>query len=86
VTDKVVYVIVGKSSNQLVPLAEIVDFRFQNKELAVRVDDARHESKFAIKEMTLRSDWDLMEKRIEDQINESSHHPMDTALALRSRE
>ena len=55
VTDKVVFLIVGKSSNQLVPLAEIIDFRFQNKELAVRVDDARKESKFAIKEMTLRS-------------------------------
>ena len=54
VTDKVVYLIVGKSSNQLVPLAEVIDFRLQNKDLAVRVDDARKESKFAIKEMTLR--------------------------------
>ena len=31
ITDKVVFVIVGKSSNQLVPLAETIDFRFQNK-------------------------------------------------------
>jgi hypothetical protein len=86
VTDKVVYLIVGKSSNQLVPLAEVIDFRFQNKELAVRVDDARHESKFTIKEMTLRSEWELIQKRIEDQLNDAHHHPMDTSLTLRSRE
>ncbi len=86
VTDKVVYVIVGKSSNDLVPLAEIVDFRFQKKELVVRVDDARHESKFAIKEMTLRSEWDLIQKRLEDRLNDSPHQPVDTSLTLRSRE
>jgi hypothetical protein len=86
VTDKVVFLIVGKSSNQLVPLAEVVDFRFQNKELAVRVDDARHESKFAIKEMTLRSEWELMQKHIEDQLNDSPHRSVDTSLALRNRE
>lgn len=33
VTDKVVFLIVGKSSAQLVPLAEVIDFRFENKEL-----------------------------------------------------
>ena len=86
VTDKVVFVIVGKSSNQLVPLAEIIDFRFQNKELAVRVDDARKESKFAIKEMTLRSEWELIQKHIENQLNDSQHRPVDTSMALRSRE
>jgi hypothetical protein len=67
VTDKVVFLIVGKSSNnQLVPLAEVIDFRIQNKELAVRVGDARKESKFAIKEMTLRSEWELIQKHIEN--------------------
>ncbi len=86
VADKVVFLIVGKSSNQLVPLAEVIDFRFQNKELAVRVDDARHESKFAIKEMTLRSQWELIQKHIEDQLNESSHQSVDTSMALRTRE
>jgi hypothetical protein len=85
VADKVVFLIVGKSSNQLVPLAEVIDFRFQNQELAVRVDDARKESKFAIKEMTLRSEWDRIQKHIEDQLNESSHQPVDTSMALRSR-
>jgi hypothetical protein len=70
VTDKVVFVIVGKSSNQLVPLAEIIDFRFHNNELAVRVDDAKHESKFTIKEMTLRSQWDRVQKHIEQELND----------------
>ena len=85
VTDKVVFLIVGKSSSQLVPLAEIIDFRFQNKELAVRVDDARKESKFAIKEMTLRSQWDLIQKHLEDELSDSPRHPVDTSLTLRSR-
>jgi len=86
VTDKVVFLIVGKSSNQLVPLAEIIDFRFQNKELAVRVDDARKESKFVIKEMTLRSEWELIQKHIENQLNDSPHRPVDTSMTARSRE
>jgi len=85
-TDKMVFVIVGKSSNQLVPLAEVIDFRLQNKELAVRVDDARHESKFAIKEMTLRSEWERVQKHIEDQLNDSRREPVDTSLARRNRE
>jgi hypothetical protein len=83
-TDKVVFVIVGKSSNQLVPLAEVIDFRFENKELAVRVDDARKESKFTIKEMTLRSEWELIQKHLERDLNEPS--PMDTSLAFRHRQ
>ena len=86
VADKVVFLIVGKSSNQLVPLAEVVDFRFQNKELAVRVDDARHESKFAIKEMTLRSEWELIQKHIEDRLNDSPRQPVDASMTLISRQ
>src|SRR5437868_235767 len=35
-SDKVVYVIVGSNSNQLVPLAETIDFRFHKKDLMVR--------------------------------------------------
>jgi len=68
VSEKVVFVIVGKSSNQLIPLADIVDFRFHKNELAVRVDDARHESKFSIKEMVLRSEWDLLQKHMENEL------------------
>lgn len=68
VSANVVYVIVGKTSNQLIPLAEIIDFRLHRNELAVRVDDAKHESKFAIKEMITRSEWDRVERHIDAQM------------------
>lgn len=68
-SDKVVYVIVGRSSHQLVPLADEIDFRLQNAEMAVRVDDAKRESKFGIKEMILRSEWDLVQKHIAEQLS-----------------
>jgi len=83
VSDKVVFVIVGKSSNQLVPLADVVDFRFNKNELALRIDDARHESRFSIKEMILRTDWDLIQKHITDQM---ANPGRDTNVALRTRD
>jgi hypothetical protein len=83
VSDKVVFVIVGKSSDQLVPLADVVDFRFNKNELAMRLDDARHESKFSIKEMILRSDWELIQKHFKDEIANPSR---DTNVVLRTRE
>ncbi len=58
VTSKVVYVIVGKGSDQLVPLADTTIFHLQNSEVVIRVDDARKESHFHVKEMVLRREWD----------------------------
>ncbi|MFZ0734854.1 MAG: hypothetical protein WAM79_21240 [Candidatus Sulfotelmatobacter sp.] len=85
ISDKVVFVIVGSSSDQLVPLADVVDFRFHKNELAMRIDDARHECKFAIKEMILRSEWDLVQKHITDELN-SPHRSPDSDVAMRTRE
>jgi len=85
VSDKVVFVIVGKFSSQLIPLADEVDFRFHNNELAVRVDDGGHESKFNIKQMTLRSEWDMIQKHIENQMSALTQ-PTDSSLALRTRD
>jgi hypothetical protein len=85
VSDKVVFVIVGKSSDQLVPLADTVDFRFDKNELAMRIDDCKRESKFSIKEMILRADWDLLQKHITDQMT-SPPRPADTNVALRTRD
>jgi hypothetical protein len=82
-SDKVVYVIVGRSSNQLVPLADEIDFRLQNTEMAVRVDDAKRESKFGIKEMMLRSQWDLVQKHIAEQLSNPSRS-MEDGMVLRS--
>ena len=71
VSKDVVFVIVGKSSNQLIPLAETIDFRMHKNELAVRVDDAKRESKFAIKEMLVRSDWERLQRHIDEQMRAS---------------
>ena len=86
-SDKVVFVIVGRSSDQLVPLADVIDFRLQNNEMAIRLDDARRESKFGIKEMMLRSQWDLVQKHITDEMNlpTPAATPEHTA-SLRTRE
>jgi len=84
ISEKVVFVIVGKSSDQLVPLADVVDFRFNKNVLAMRIDDAQHESKFSIKEMILRSDWELIQKHITGQM--SNPRSGDTNVALRTRD
>jgi len=74
VSNNVVFVIVGRSSNQLIPLAETIDFRLQKNELAVRIDDAKHETRFAIKEMIVRSDWDRMQRHVDEQLRASEDH------------
>lgn len=69
VSDKVVFVIIGRSADQLIPLADVIDFRLHNNEMAVRVDDARKESKFGIKEMILRTEWDMVQKHITEEMS-----------------
>ena len=75
VSNSVVYVIVGKSSNQLIPLAENIDFRLHKNELAVRVDDAKRESKFTIKEMMIRSQWERIQRHIDERMDEGRMNP-----------
>jgi|SRR5271165_1383140 len=58
VTDEVVYAISGKTSDDLLPLAESTYFRLQKNEMLIRVDDAPKESHFRIKAMMMRSDWE----------------------------
>jgi hypothetical protein len=74
ISNTVVFVIVGKSSTQLIPLTETIDFRLQKNELVVREDDAKHETKFTIKEMFVRSDWDRIQRHIDEQIRASDDH------------
>jgi hypothetical protein len=76
-----VFVIVGKSSGQLVPLAETIDFRYDKNELAIRVDDAKRESKFSIKEMIVRSEWDRLQRHIEERMREAEEQ-----TAMRNRD
>lgn len=58
IADKVVYVISGKASDQLIPLAESTRFRLQKNEMLIRIDDAEKETHFHIKAMVLRPEWD----------------------------
>src|ERR1700686_3644354 len=44
----------GKSSEQLIPLAEVTRFRLQKNEMLIRIDDAGKMSHFLIKAMVLR--------------------------------
>ena len=57
-SDKVVYVIEGKPSKDVLPLAQEIEFRIRKNEVAVRVDDDPHEIRFLVREMILRADWD----------------------------
>ena len=83
IADKVVFIIVGKSSKEFVPLAEVIDFRFQKNELAVRVDDERKESRFVVKEMTLRSQWDLIQQHIEEEMKNAPRESEKGSVARR---
>ena len=74
------FVIVGKLSNSLIPLAETIDFRFHRNELAVRVDDAKHEAKFAIKEMMVRSEWDRLQRHIDEKMRVADDHEAEVHL------
>lgn len=74
ISNTVVFVIVGKSSTQLIPLTETIDFRLQKNELAVRVDDARRETKFTIKDMITRSEWDRIQRHIDERMRSSEVH------------
>jgi len=80
VSNQVVFVIVGKLSNSLIPLAEAIDFRFHRNELAVRVDDDKHEAKFAIKEMMVRSEWDRLQRHIEEKMRDAEDHEAEVRL------
>ena len=78
-TEKIVYILVGKVSTQLVPLAEVTKFRLQNRELLIRIDDANHETRFLSREMMLRSDWERQQQHEEEDLHAASRReqPMD---------
>lgn len=82
VAEKVVYVIVGKTSNQLIPLAENIDFRFKNNEFMVRIDDAKHEARFTVREMTLRSTWEHERHDSEEETSVPAHHRFPDAAMI----
>jgi hypothetical protein len=80
VSDNVVFVIVGRLSNSLIPLAETIDFRLHKNELAVRVDDAKHEARFTIKEMMVRSEWDRLQRHMDEDMRAAEDHEAEVRL------
>jgi hypothetical protein len=78
-TDKVVYVISGKGSEQLIPLAEETRFRLQKNEMLIRIDDADKESRFRIKAMVLRPEWDRNQMLEEAETNAMISRHLDPA-------
>jgi hypothetical protein len=64
-SDKVVYVVVGRRAEAFIPLAENMDFLIRKNELVIFSDDEKTKSNFAIQSMTLRADWDKEEARKE---------------------
>jgi hypothetical protein len=85
VTDKVVYVIIGKTSDQLIPLAEGTRFRFQKNEMLIRVDDAPKECHFHIKAMMMRPDWDRAQRLEEAEANALIERHLDVAPVSREQ-
>jgi len=81
VADKIVYVITGKSSEQLIPLAETTYFHLQKNELLIRIDDSSKESHFRIKAMVLRPEWDRSERQHEAEASAMISHHLDPASA-----
>jgi len=79
VTDKVVYVISGKSSEELLPLVEVTRFRLQKNEMLIRIDDSDKESHFHIKAMMLRPDWDRSQMLEEAAAMAMVHRHLDSA-------
>jgi hypothetical protein len=71
VSKNVVFLVVGKPSGQIIPLARAIDFRLHKNELAVRVDDAKRELRFAIREMMIRSEWERLQRHIDWQMRTS---------------
>ena len=57
-TERVVYVVSGKSHQQLMPLAEDLHFRIQKNELVVRIEKEKREAGLMVKEMMLRAIWE----------------------------
>lgn len=62
---KVVYVVVGRRSEEFIPLAEDMDFVIRKNEIVIVSTDEKTTSRFVIQQMTLRGDWERDEERKE---------------------
>jgi len=81
VADKVVYVIIGRDSGQLLPLAQITRFYVQNNEVVVRVGDSHRETHFRVREMMMREKWERLRELEQTGSVETGRHSEETARA-----
>lgn len=81
VTDQVVYVISGRTADQLLPLAEVTRFRLQKNEMLIRVDDESKESHFHIRAMVLRPDWERMQMLAEAEAQDAANRQLGPAFS-----
>jgi hypothetical protein len=65
VSDKVVYVVVGRRAEDFIPLAENMEFLIRKNELVLISDDEKTKSHFTVQQMVLRAEWDREEARKE---------------------
>ena len=81
ISDKVIYVIVGKTSGQLIPLAENIGFRLKKNEMLVRIDDEDRESRFLIRAMMLRSEWERVHADVVEGVAGSPRSRLDGIIS-----
>lgn len=81
-SDKVVYVVVGRRSEAFIPLAENMDFIIRKNEIVLFSNDEQSKSRFVIQQMSLRSDWEreeeqkeLMQKALERSVSYELRNP-----------
>ena len=86
VTNSVVYVIVGRNSSQLVPLAETTFFQLRNNVILIRIDDAKRESRFHVKEMVLRPEWERNQQLMEAASLAVIHRHLEGGLLVDTRQ
>jgi hypothetical protein len=90
-SDKVVYVVVGRRAEDFIPLAEGLDFLIRKNELILFSDDEKTRTRFVIQQMTLRAEWEREEARrelaarmMERSVNYESRNPPRTAMVSSS--
>jgi hypothetical protein len=64
-SSKVVYVVVGRRTEEFIPLAEDMDFLIRKNEVVIFSNDEKVRSRFVIQQMTLRADWDREQEQKE---------------------
>lgn len=86
-SEKVVYVVVGRRAEDFIPLAENMDFLIRKNELVFFSDDEKTKSHFTIQQMTMRADWEreearkeLMAKMMERNANREERNPQRASM------